>query len=409
MNKPLRPLSPPADSDSFAGIAAPSRGINSAARSPTSSQTCVVTVYDSLSALPARYEPLFSSAGDASVFFTLPWFNNYVQTVLAPHERLRIYAAQTAEPDATPLAVLVMSYDASASKPFRLRSLNSLANYYTSLFGAIVSPGQPDAQHVLDALASAISRDSLRWDEIDLHPLALDEPYFSGLMTALRKAGLLAHSYFCFGNWYLEVNNRPYEAYLKTRPSRLAKTGARMRRNLEKGTSFRFELFTGIDRVEQGITDYNVVYNSSWKVQEPHPNFMPGLIRTCAAQGWLRLGVAYMDGEPAAAQLWVVVGEQASIYKMAYDERFAKQSIGTVLSSLLMQHVIEVDKVKVVDYLTGDDSYKRDWMDHRRERWGIRAFNPRTAQGLIAAARHVGGSAMRRAINAVRKPQAAKT
>ena len=86
-----------------------------------------------------------------------------------------------------------------------------------------------------------------------------------------------------------------------------------------------------------------------------------------------------------------------------YDERFAKDSVGTVLSILLMEHVIEVDKVKEVDYLTGDDPYKRDWMSHRRERWGIMAFNPRTLHGLLAAARHKGGHAARRLIDAARQ------
>ena len=43
-----------------------------------------------------------------------------------------------------------------------------------------------------------------------------------------------------------------------------------------------------------------------------------------------------------------------------------------------MQHVIDTDHVEEVDYLTGDDAYKQDWMSHRRERIGLVAFNPRT-------------------------------
>ncbi len=365
--------------------------------------TYVAQVYDSLSALPAHYAPLFSRAGNASVFLTLPWFKNYVQSVLAPDERLRIYAVETAQAPAQACAVLIMQYRASSASPLGFKLLSGLTNYYSSLFGAVIEPGLPDALPVFDALAAAITADHLRWDEIDLHPLAIDEPHFTGLITALRKAGMLVQTYFCFGNWYLEVNNQPFLEYLKGRPSRISKTGKRMRRVLESGGKFRFELYTGTDKLEQAFNDYNTIYNSSWKVPEPHPNFIAGLIRTCAEQGWLRLGIAYMENEPAAAQIWIVVGEQASIYKMAYDERFAKHSVGTVLSSLLMEHVIEVDNVKVVDYLTGDDSYKRDWMSHRRERWGIRAFNTRTPYGLFAAARHIGGRAVRRTVDAVRK------
>ena len=256
-------------------------------------------------------------------------------------------------------------------------------------------------QPILDKLAAAIVADGIRWDVVDLHPLAMDAPVFSGLIRAFRNAGLLVQTYFCFGNWYLPVNHRNFVDYLNTRSSRLSKTAKRQRRILEATGRLRFELFSGTERLDDAIADYSAVYNSSWKVPEPYPNFITGLIRTCAERGWLRLGIAYLDGQPAAAQLWIVVDGQASIYKMAYDSRFARDSVGTVLSSLLMEHVIEVDKVEVVDYLSGDDSYKRDWMSHRRERWGIVAFNSHTPYGLLAAARHLGGRAARRALDAV--------
>jgi hypothetical protein len=56
-----------------------------------------------------------------------------------------------------------------------------------------------------------------------------------------------------------------------------------------------------------------------------------------------------------------------------------------------MQHVIEVDKVKEVDYLIGDDPHKQFWMSHRRERWGIVAYNPRTLMGALGLIREVLG------------------
>jgi hypothetical protein len=199
------------------------------------------------------------------------------------------------------------------------------------------------------------------------------------------------------------VNGQPFANYLATRSSRLSKTGKRSRRILESGTRFRFELFADLDGLERGIADYNTVYNSSWKIPEPYPDFMSGLMRACAAQGWLRLGIAYMDRVPAAAQIWMVVDGIASIYKMAYDERYAKESVGTVLSSLLMERAIDTEKVKVVDYLSGDDAYKRDWMSLRRERWGIMAFSLRTPLGLAAAARHLGAHGAKRALDALRR------
>jgi len=111
----------------------------------------------------------------------------------------------------------------------------------------------------------------------------------------------------------------------------------------------------------------------------------------------------HIDGEPAAAQIWIVQNGVALIYKLAYDERFTDLSVGTVLTATLMRHVIDVDKVQEVDYLTGDDAYKRDWMSGRRERGGILAMNPRTVRGAAAIARHVGGRAVKRAIQSLGK------
>jgi CelD/BcsL family acetyltransferase involved in cellulose biosynthesis len=57
-----------------------------------------------------------------------------------------------------------------------------------------------------------------------------------------------------------------------------------------------------------------------------------------------------------------------------------------------MKHVLDQDRVVEVDYLTGDDPYKRCWMTRRRERIGILACNLFTFEGLASAATEVAGS-----------------
>ena len=39
--------------------------------------------------------------------------------------------------------------------------------------------------------------------------------------------------------------------------------------------------------------------------------------------------------------------------------------------SYLMEYVIDTDKVDEIDFLTGNDRYKQDWMSERRERWEL--------------------------------------
>jgi CelD/BcsL family acetyltransferase involved in cellulose biosynthesis len=138
---------------------------------------------------------------------------------------------------------------------------------------------------------------------------------------------------------------------------------------------------------------------------------MAGLITRAAERGWLRLGIVWLKAEPVAAQVWIVANGKADIYKLAYDEAFKDYSPGTVLTARLMQHVIECDAVSEVDYLVGDDAYKKDWMSDRRERWGIVAYNPTTVVGAMGALREALGRLLKRVwlrfqVPSVRSPPA---
>jgi hypothetical protein len=364
-------------------------------------QTYSVTLYKDLFALPSRVESLFSRVGNISLFFTLPWYKNFVEMVLAPDEHLRIYAVETAKPLMARALLLMRHYDSSAGL-LSGRVLIGLSSYYTSLFGPLIEPDESDTQAVLDALAAAIKDDEPRWDVIDLHPLAIDTPVFQALVNAFKNSGLLAQTYFCFGNWYLRAQGRSYTEYFNALPSRLVNTIRKKKEQLENSVKSRVIVYQDLASLDEALHAYEKVYAASWKELESNPEFIRSLCRACAASGWLRLGVIYVDEQPVAAQIWIVHAGVAAIYKLAYDKRFAQLSPGTLLTAHLMEHVMDVDKVREVDFLTGDDEYKKDWMSDRRERWGIVAFNTRTPRGLLAFSRHVVGRTARRAINLMR-------
>jgi CelD/BcsL family acetyltransferase involved in cellulose biosynthesis len=102
--------------------------------------------------------------------------------------------------------------------------------------------------------------------------------------------------------------------------------------------------------------------------------------------------------------LWIVSERRAEIYKVAYDEAFKQLSPGTALTAKLMQHVIDVDGVDEVDYLIGDDPYKKSWMGARRERWGIEAIRVAHPIGSALALRNAAARQAKRVFRA--KPPA---
>ena len=280
-----------------------------------------------------------------------------------------------------------------AVSPWRIESL---ATFYSPLAGPVdgcaADPGG------LRDVFRRIRLDRQRPTAvIDLAPLCPQSPFFAASLTALRQAGWLVGRYFRFGNWYATIGKPDFAAYLAERPSALRNTVRRARRKLERQADACLVIQTASDAaLESAIADYQAVYARSWKRPEPYPRFIPELCRLAAARGWLRLGLVRILGRPVAAQIWLVEDGRAQIVKLAYDGAYRSHAVGTLLTAELMRHAIEQDRVIEIDYLMGDDAYKRDWTPQRRERHGIIAFDPRQPRGLIMAVRHMAGVMLKR-------------
>jgi hypothetical protein len=364
-----------------------------------------VRTYSTLEGLPAFYREAFDGTVPGDFHASLPWFDNFVRSALDPGDCVRLYGVEVGATKA--LALLPMK-NRVAHSFFEPRILSSLTNYYTCLFEPLLDGGG-DLRLIVRQIVAAMRNDKPSWNMIRLAPMAHESTFFLELREALVAAGFAPQEFFSFGNWYLPVEGRSYQQYLSDRPSVLQNTLRRKSKKLEQTGRARIEIITSQKDVEKAVEDYSKVYGASWKVPEPYPSFIPNLIRTCARQGWLRLGLVYIDDAPIASQIWIVQGNVASIYKLAYDEQFASLSAGTILTARLMQHVLDVDHVREVDYLSGDDDYKKTWMSHRRERWGLLAFNPRTIKGALGMARHIGGRKLKRAYQRIRNRSVSPT
>lgn len=363
-------------------------------------QTERVVTYDRLEALPREYDAFFSENEAESFFLSLPWFRNFCATALDPGDQLRIFAAEQTHNGCTPVAALLARFQRASAWQLAPRTLHGLSNFYTSLYAPLLS-GPLASPTAVESLVRAMNADKPKWDAVDLKWLDSRAPVFSELQQAFRATGMVVQTYFSSGNWYLPANGMSFREYWEGLRSSVRNIAKSKNKKIERSGRAHLEIVTGPNGLESAIEAYERVYASSWKTAEPYPTFIPGLIRTCAERGWLRLGVVRVDGEPAAVQLWIVNNGKAAIYKIAYDKRFADLSVGSFLTTHMMEHVLDVDRVHEVDYLTGDDKYKQDWMTHRRERWGILAMNPRTLRGAMAIARHVGGRTVKRALQSI--------
>lgn len=258
------------------------------------------------------------------------------------------------------------------------RRLGALANWYSFAWSPVFA-GASDAATRARLVDQLVRQLPARTAQIDLYPV--EQP--GVLMAALRRAGWFAVQREMGGRHVLHVGGRSFADYWASRPGRLR---ALVRR---KGRGTPFALTIHREITPALWADYVAVDARSWKGGEPEGGLM--LLRAMAeresAGGRLRLGIARQDGRAVAAQLWTIDGDSALIHKLHHDRAVDAASPGTLLSHRMFAAAIDEDRVATIDYGTGDNGYKTDWMEARVPLYRIDAFNPRVASSWLPAAR----------------------
>ena len=263
------------------------------------------------------------------------------------------------------------------------RTLVSLTNFYALEYRPTIATC-PDPEAVCRALAHFIAAERPRWNAVHLSLMPTDVAGAESMLRQLQAHGFGLHRHFQYENWHTACSGEAFESYYAQRPSQLRNTIGRRQKKLEKAYKVQIRVVRGMASELDGmIGDFITVYNSSWKQPEPFPEFIPALARHCATLGILRLGVLYVDSTPAAAQLWITAQGKATIYKLAYYEKYAEFGVGSILSRELFRIAMDEDRVEEIDYGVGSEAYKKDWMSSVRQICGVRAFNMRTPAGLL--------------------------
>ena len=245
----------------------------------------------------------------------------------------------------------------------------ALANWYNFTWAPIFAGADSEVEKLalLRALARLASRHARR---LTLAPLPDEDGSASMVQAAFEASGWTVFREVCDQNHILKVNGRSFDAYWDGRPSRLKNTVKR------KGKTGVVTIRIDREFSPENWRDYERVYARSWKPEEGSPEFLRQIAERESVAGALRLGLAYIDGAPVAAQYWTVENGSALIHKLAHDERLMQASPGTLLSAALFQHVIDVDRVSLIDFGTGNDAYKAEWMEDVRDRYRLELFWP---------------------------------
>lgn len=279
----------------------------------------------------------------------------------SPFERREWFELLANEGGLAPMVALARDGNEAIALPLMRqdRTLMPLANWYSFSWRPLATVSAD-----VEAMLAALARDLVsKAKRITLAPIPGEDGSAERLAKAFRAAGWAVIVEQCDTNSILRLAGRSYATYLAARPGPLRTTLARKAKKLE------VVIHTGFD--PEAWAAYEAIYEASWKPAEGKPAMLRRFAEQEGAVGRLRLGIASHEGRAIAAQLWTIEAGTAFIHKLAHIEEGAKLSAGTVLTAALFEHVIDEDRVELVDFGTGNNSYKAMWMEELRVRYQL--------------------------------------
>ena len=287
------------------------------------------------------------------------------QPAPSPFERSEWFAL-LAECGMTPLVVLAS--DGQSNAALALTEANGriepLRNWYSFTWRQL-APDGPAGEKLLTEIAAQLRARSHR---VTLWPVPEEDGSASRLARAFAAAGWKVQRSQCDENHVLPVNGRSFAEYWAGRAGRMRTTLKRKAKKVD------VQILNSFDA--DAWADYEAIYAESWKVAEDQPELLRRFAIQEGGAGRIRLAIARHDGMAVAAQFWTVEDGTAYIHKLAHLESHKNLSAGTTLTAALFEHVIDKDRVELVDFGTGNDPYKRDWMEEVRPRYQLDCLDP---------------------------------
>jgi len=269
------------------------------------------------------------------------------------------------------------------------KALKSLGSFYSTIIAQSYASYYQVSNHAnaLNDLMTHILQSS-SWQTLQIGPMDED----SALANLFIKQGSKPYFSKVFSqqqNIYQDKLSS-FEHYYAQLPSQLKNTLSRRSKKLSKYAPYSIEIVTTNEVFDRAFRDYKAIYQASWKVNEYSYDFIEQVCRSALAKNQLRLGMLYVNDKPAAAQIWFVQANKtlstASIFKLAYHPDFQQFSVGSILSLALSEHVLSRDKVNVIEFGMGNESYKRDWLKLTKQRLILQVYNKRNILGFIQGA-----------------------
>ncbi len=278
-----------------------------------------------------------------NVFATWEWASSWWRTYGKRHE---LFVHQVLDEDGRPIGILPLYI---ASTRFG-RLMRLIGNGPADQLGPVcrAEHRQPVATALL-ALISAPDSPGILLAE----RMRTDEHW--GDMLGGRH---IRHESFSL----IDLEGLDWDEWLETRSANFRQHVRKGERRLARDHRLEYRLVTDEEEVLGALDTLITLHNARWEGDSSafgpsRRAFHEDFARAAARRGWLRIRLATVDGEPAAAWLGYRFGGAASSYLMGRSPAWSKYNVGSVLRMHAIREVAE--EVREFRLLGGNEPYKQ--------------------------------------------------
>ncbi len=312
-----------------------------------------------------------------------PWLTHTVDYLLSESAQVYVHTLWHKEKLLLALPLIHQTIHQTMTR-MKFQQLRSVASCYSTVtipyFANTLTI--EESERLLALLFTEIMHQK-NWHQMLIGPIDLQ-----GLTANRIQTDYFFQSRYSSSDNYFEDNINNFADYYAQRPSQLRNTIKRRSKKLAKVFDYRIKIVTAQASLTEHFIDYQSIYQKSWKGDELNFDFIRQVCLSAAQENKVRMGLLFLGDVAVAAQIWFVHQGCASIFKLAYDPKYQEFSVGSILSLALSEFVIETDKVHRIEFGSGSEAYKQDWMSAKQQRIILTVFNHRSVRGTILALRY---------------------
>jgi CelD/BcsL family acetyltransferase involved in cellulose biosynthesis len=311
--------------------------------------------------LAKEWEELSARAPDAGFFSSFDWVSCWLESF----RRDRSLALLLARRGGRLVGVLPLLERPGAW----LRGALIGATNEQSPRGPFVCDG--DAVSVLEAILEHVGRTRGR-AAIRLRLMPAEGPAVRALRQIESRDPVRAHGSPSRCSTRIAIQGG-WAEYLATRSKHTQREWRRKRKRLDEAGAVEIRTVSAPADLPRALDDVLEIEGRSWKhgegtsfqLEKGVEEFYRRLAERCAARGWLRLSLLYLNGRPAAHCLAVVYDRELLALKTSFDASLASLSPGLALMLAVTEQAFR-DGLAAVDLLGHPDRWKLEMANEQR-------------------------------------------